>query len=245
MARPDLLVALSFLGKRVAKATEQDQKKLERILSYLKRTRDLKLTLGVDNLHVVKWWADSAFAVHSDLRSHSGLLGTLGRGAIFSKSSTKKLNTISSTEAEVVASSEIFSQALWTASFLKHQGYEAVNTLLHQDNKATILLQENGVLSRRKRTRHINIRFFFIKDRIDKGEVEIAFCGTKDMIADFLTKPLQGKAFREFRNQVMGLPVGSTMGGATAPSDNLQVDEGRHRNRATYADAVRSSCIRQ
>jgi hypothetical protein len=205
MARPDILVALSFLGKRTTKADEDDEKKLERLLSYLSRTKELKLTLGVDSMNVVKWWADSAFAVHPDMKSHSGLLGSLGRGAIFARSVTQKLNTTSSTEAEVVASAEILSQALWTQSFLRNQGYKVKNGLLYQDNQAAMLIQNNGVLSRRRRSRHIDIRFFFIKDRIDRGEMEVAFCGTNDMVADYLTKPLQGEKFRKFRNMILGL----------------------------------------
>ena len=205
MARPDTLVALSFLGKRTTKADEDDQKKLERLLSYLKRTRELVLTLDVDTMNIVKWWADSAFAVHPDMRSHSGLLGSLGRGAIFARSTTQKLNTTSSTEAEIVASAEILSQALWTQSFLRNQGYRVKNGLLYQDNQAAMLIQNNGVLSRRRRSRHIDIRFFFIKDRIDKGEMEVAFCGTNEMVADYLTKPLQGEKFRGFRNEILGL----------------------------------------
>ena len=169
MARPDILVALSFLGKRTSKADVDDEKILERLLSYLKRTKEMRLTLGVENLQLVKWWADSSFAVHEDLRSHTGLLGSLGRVAIFSRSGAQKLNTTSSTEAEVVASSEVLTQALWTSSFLMNQGYAVKNALLLQDNQAAILLQENGVLSRRKKSRHIDIRFFFIKDRISRG----------------------------------------------------------------------------
>ena len=82
-ARPDILVALSFLGKRVTKADDDDDwGKLERLLSYLHDTKGMPLSLGVDKLQVIKWWADSSFAVHHDMRSHSGVLGSLGRGAI-------------------------------------------------------------------------------------------------------------------------------------------------------------------
>jgi hypothetical protein len=204
-ARPDILVPISFLGKRTSKADEDDELKLERLLSYLQHTKEMRLTLGVDNLSVAKWWADSSFAVHQDMKSHSELFSTLGRGAIFARSTTQKLNTTSSTEWEVVASSEALVQALWTASFLKHQGYRVRSSLLHQDNTAAILLANHGVLSRGKRTRHIDIRFFFIKDRIDSGEVEDVFCGTDEMSADYLTKPLQGAKFRIHRARIMGI----------------------------------------
>jgi hypothetical protein len=78
-------------------------------------------------------------------------------------------------------------------------------TVLHQDNKAAILLQENGVLSREKKSRHVDIKYFFIKDRIEKGDIEIEFCGTDDMIADYMTKPLQGQLFCKFREAIMGM----------------------------------------
>ena len=66
MARPDVLVALSFLGKRVAKADVDDEIKLIRLLGYLKATKEKMLTLGIENIAVTKWWADSSFAVHDD-----------------------------------------------------------------------------------------------------------------------------------------------------------------------------------
>ena len=203
-ARPDILVPLSFLGKRTLAADEDDWKKLYRLLSYLKGTKELRLRLTVEGLNVVKWWADSSFAVHENMRSHSGGFGTLGKGAFYANSSTQKLNTTSSTESEVVAASEMVPQALWTKSFLVHQGYSTNNILFNQDNKAAILLQKNGVLSRGKRSRHVDVRFFFIKDRVERGEIDIGYCNTDDMIADFLTKPLQGQKFTRFRDTILG-----------------------------------------
>ena len=205
MARPDILVPISFLGKRSTKADEDDAVKLGRVLSYLRETTEIRLTLGADNIHVIKWWADSLFAIHTDMKRHSGLFGTLERGAILARTTTQKLNPTSSTEAEVVASAEVLTQALWTASFLRHQEYDARTPLLQQDNQAAMLLQKNGVLSRRKRSRHIDIRFFFIKDRIDAGEVEVVYCNTDNMTADYLTKPLQAAKFRIHRARILGL----------------------------------------
>ena len=120
-------------------------------------------------------------------------------------SSGQKLNTISSIEAEIVASSEVLAQILWTTSFLNHQGYEAKSAILHQDNQAAILMQENRVLSRRRKSRHVDIRFFFLKDRVDRGEIDIVYCGTDEMSADYLTKPLQGEKFRRHRRTILGL----------------------------------------
>ena len=74
---------------------------------------------------------------------------------------------------------------------------------LHQDNQSAELLQKYGRMSSSQRTRHINIRFFFIKDRIDKKEISIVHCPTEYMVADYFTKPLQGAKFVEFRDIIM------------------------------------------
>jgi len=68
-----------------------------------------------------------------------------------------------------------------------------------------MLLEENGRGSSGKGTRHINIRYFFIKDRIDAGEVHVVHCPTEWMVADFLTKPFQGAAFIKFRNFILNI----------------------------------------
>ena len=67
-----------------------------------------------------------------------------------------------------------------------------------------MLLETNGIYSSSKRTKHINVRYFFIQDRIQKGEMDVKYCPTDDMIADFFTKPLQGAKFIKFRNMIMG-----------------------------------------
>jgi len=85
---------------------------------------------------------------------------------------------------------------LWTRSFLKEQGYES-ETTIYQDNTSAMLLEKNGKESSSKRTRHINIRYFFIKEYIDKGYLTVEYCSTDDMIGDYSSKPLQGRKFKE------------------------------------------------
>ena len=80
--------------------------------------------------------------------------------------------------------------------------------ILYQDNQSTILLESKGRSSLGKRSRAIDIRFFAIKDSCDNGHIEILYCPTDEMVADFYTKPLQGKKFREFRDLILG--VGKT-----------------------------------
>ena len=80
-------------------------------------------------------------------------------------------------------------QVLWTRYFLEAQGYIIVENILYQDNQSSMKLEHNGKRSSGKRTRHINIRYFFVAGRIAVGELSVEYCPTMDMIADYFTKP--------------------------------------------------------
>ena len=89
--------------------------------------------------------------------------------------------------------------------FLEAQGYSVSENIIYQDNQAAILLEKNGKASSGKRTKHINMRYFFVTDRIAKRDVSVEWCPTGEMTGDFLTKPLQGALFRRFRDLIMGV----------------------------------------
>ena len=92
---------------------------------------------------------------------------TLGKRVIYGMSACQKLNTRSSTKAELVAVDDCMSHVLWTRYFLEAQGYDINDCIIHQDNKSGILLEQNGRASSSKHTRHINIRYYFITDRVN------------------------------------------------------------------------------
>ena len=204
-SRLDIQTAIAFLSTRVSQPDLDDWKKLCRLIGYLKATKELVLTLSADNTNLLKWYVDAAYAVHKDMRSQTGGVFTLGKGAAIASSIKQKLNTKSSTEAELVGVDDMVGNILWTNYFLKAQGYNYDETIIYQDNKSAILLEKNGMASSSKRTKHINIRYFFIKDRVEKKEVKILYCPTDEMIADYFTKPLQGKKFFEFRKTIMNI----------------------------------------
>ena len=128
----------------------------------------------------------------------------MGNGAMLVKSSKQKLNSRSSTEAELIGVDDAITMILWTKLFMEKQGYEIDENIIYQDNKSAILLEKNGRKSAGKRSRAINIRYFFVTDHVEKGNVSIEYCPTDDMIADFMTKPLQGQKFRDFRSDILG-----------------------------------------
>ena len=204
-AHPDIQPTIAVLCTRVKEPTKDDWNKLMRLLEYLNGMRDDVLALAADSLHVIKWYVDIAFAVHPDFKSHTGGTMTFGTGAIQTISRKQKLNTKSSTESELVGADNVSILLLWTKLFMEAQGYGIDKNILFQDNKSTIFLEENGKQSSSKRTRALNICYFFLTDQVEKGNLKIAYCPTGEMIADFQSKPLQGVKFVKFKNDIMGM----------------------------------------
>ena len=203
-SRPDILTPVAFLTKRVTKPQTDDMKKLERTVQYIRGTRDLGLTLTIGDPMTVISYIDASYGVHQDMKSHTGSTITLGKGSIYAKSSTQRLTTKSSTEAELVGLSDSANQVLWTRYFIIAQGYTNRPAIIFQDNKSTIQLITNG-RSNSERTRHIDIRYFFLTDRIKENEINVTYKPTNEMLADMLTKPLQGEQFRALRNLLLNI----------------------------------------
>jgi hypothetical protein len=153
--------------------------------------------LSADNLHYIKWYVDASFAVHPDYKSH------IGATMAYRDGDTQKLNTKSSTKSELVGVDDVSVMILWTKLFLEEQGYDINSNMLYQDNKSAILLETNCKKSSGKRTRALNIRYFFLTDQVERGNVTIVSCPTDDMVGDFHTKPLPGKKFRKFQYAII------------------------------------------
>ena len=125
-----------------------------------------------------------------------------GNGTIFAQSRKQRLVSKSSFEAELISLSDGSSQVLWSREFLAAQGYVTPPAKVYQDNKSTIISAEKG-RSTSDRTRHVNIRYYWVKDRIDNKEMLLEYLPTADMTADILTKPLQGEQFRKLRSKLL------------------------------------------
>jgi hypothetical protein len=174
------------------------------LVEYLRSTRELPLILAADGTGVLSWYVDTLFTVHHDMRGHTGGAMTMGMGFTLDKSTKLKLNTRSSTESEIVVVKDLIPQILCLRLFTKAQGFAVSDNILYQDNKIAMLLEMNGQASSNKRTRHIEIRYYCVADQVAKGNLRVVWCPMDEMIADFLTKPLQAKAFVKFRDLLMG-----------------------------------------
>jgi hypothetical protein len=184
---------------------------LRRVVEFLNGTVEDVMILGADSLDRVDTFVDVSFAVHHDMRSHTGGGVTFGRGVLMSRSVKQKLNTTSSTESEVVGAADYLPNTIWLMKFLECQGYKLKKSVLHQDNESAIRLEKNGKRSSSRRTRHIDIRYFATKDRLKREGIHVVYCPTETMVADYFTKPLQGALFKKLRAVIMGHTLVSTL----------------------------------
>ena len=205
---PGILLAAAFLCTRVKGPDQDDYKKLGWCLSYVQGTKELCLTLEAKDMSVIHWWIDTSFAVHADYKSHTGACLSFGHGCLVNISSKQKINTRSSTEAELVAINDAMALVLWCRLFIMGQGFDVHDNIVYQDNQSTMLLSNNGRHSSGKKTRHIEIRYYFITDHVKRKNIHLKCCPTEAMISDFFTKPLQGSQFRKFRDFILNIDHG-------------------------------------
>jgi hypothetical protein len=123
---------------------KQELSKLIKLLAYLNNTSEDVLVLKVDKSHCIKWYVEDAFAVHHDKKSHAGCCMTLGNGLIYSTSAKQKINTQSSTEAELASIDDIISKILWVKHFMEAQGLNVNANVVLRDNFSSMKLEENG-----------------------------------------------------------------------------------------------------
>ena len=203
--KPECLTVTSFLLTRVHFSTEQDWQKLQRLLNYLAGTQDIPLTLEMDDgpIEIVAN-IDSSHASHGDYRGHTGVFITLGKGAIQAISTKQPINTKSSAESELVAASDGATPAINVLNIITSQGIPVKSLTIEQDNKSTLAMIANGRATG-PTSRHINIRFFWLNDRLSSGEISMRYIPTEEMTADLLTKHMEGSAFYKHRNTLLNL----------------------------------------
>ena len=201
--RPDILLPVSFLTTRVNKATRSDMEKLFRIGRYLSGSHGLgiRMSFAFGSIPELMAFIDAAYGVHTDRKSQSGIVISLGGGPVYVSCAKQKLMTKSSHEAELVSLSDGGSQVIWSRNFVIAQGYDLPAVRIGQDNQAVLQSIQRGVPA--ERSRHVDIRYFWLKDRAESGEVLIEYVPTEDMVADMLTKPLQGEIFRRLRDLLL------------------------------------------
>ena len=188
--RPDLSFAVGVLARGGANPTEVDKKMACRVLGYIKRTRSvgLKYRKGA-NLELMGFADADRGGDLSDRKSISGVVLTLGGSPISWSSRKQKCVAQSSCEAEYIALSEAVKDVIWTRRLCKGIGIPVKgSTRIGQDNQSAIALA--GGQTSETKTRHVDIRYHFVKDETAKGVVRPVYVSTAVMPADLMTKSL-------------------------------------------------------
>jgi len=150
-------------------------------------------------------YTNASHATHLDMRGHTGGCIVMSDGVLHCRPSKQRLNTKSSTESELVGGSDYLPYPVWLLYFYEAQGYRITKKIMYQYNQSTMNFLINGRKSCGKQSRHTNIRFFWIADRLKEHGMNVEYCPTDATLADFYSKSLQGGLFKRMRDVVMGL----------------------------------------
>jgi len=202
-ARPDIQLPVHYLCTRVKEPTVQDVKKLERVLGYLKGTIGRARIINKDgSIGKITSYIDAAFAAHPDGKGQSGGIIMMGSTVLEATTRKQKCASHDSTESELIALVELSIDVLWHHEWFEEQGYKMTTPLIYQDNTSTMTLVLQG--GGKMRTSHMRAKQACVKERVEMKDFEIKYISTKEMVADVMTKPLDGTDFHKFAIVIMG-----------------------------------------
>ncbi len=214
--RPDILLPVQYLCTRVKQPIDGDMRKLERVLRYLKLTSSMKRRVGKEPFNKVEAYIDAAFGGHADGKSQSGCVVTLGGTAVIEICRKQKIVSKDSTEAELVALSnllievEAVQELLDNLSNLMGEDLTKERMTVYQDNTSKISLVTKG--GGKPRNKYMKVRQEMVKERVDKKDVDIIYIKTCRMLADILTKPMSGEKFYKFVRALLNHLISMTSG---------------------------------
>ena len=200
--RPDIAQAVAVVSKFNGCPTEANMTAVKRILRYLKGTIDLTLQYVKGSDHGLVGYSDADWAGNLDDRhSTTGNVFLLSGAATTWLSRKQPTVTLSTSEAEYVAMSSAAQEIIWLRSLLNELGLSTRDpTILFEDNRGAIALSKNPVSH--KRTKHIDIRYHFVRETVEAGTINICYCPTSDMLADMFTKPIPKTRFEMLRTKI-------------------------------------------
>ena len=208
MTRPDCSYAHASLSRFVQYPGQAHMAAALRVLAYLSCTVNQCLVYtrpGSDShKHNRLWgWVDADYAGCKDTRkSHTGYVLMLNGAAISWKSKRQATVSLSSAESEFIAASQCGQEVIYLREILKGFGAaQTDSTRLYEDNQACIAMSENTV--HRERSRHIDVRKYFVRELVEEKVLKLIPCGTKDMTADALTKSLAYPSFKMHRSTML------------------------------------------
>lgn len=200
--RPDIAHAVGIASRYLEKPTVVHEKSAKRILKYLKNTINFGILFHSDGTYQLNAYSDADFAGDIDSRrSTTGYVFIFGGGAISWCSERQKSVSLSTTESEYMAASQCIREMVWINNALQEILNGKLQTInFFMDNQSAIRLIKNPEFH--KRSKHIDVRYHFIREKYIENLFILNYISTDDMIADIFTKALSAQKFKELASKL-------------------------------------------
>nr|ABA98097.1 retrotransposon protein, putative, Ty1-copia subclass [Oryza sativa Japonica Group] len=199
-SRPDIQFAICLCARFQASPRASHRQAIKRIMRYLNHTLEFGIWYSTSSSICLSGYSDADFGgCRIDRKSTSGTCHFLGTSLIAWSSRKQSSVAQLTAESEYVAAASCCSQILWLLSTLKDYGLTFEKAPLFCDNTSAINIAKNPV--QHSRAKHIDIRFHFLRDHVEKGDVQLQFLDTKLQIADIFPKPLDSNRFAFLRGE--------------------------------------------
>lgn len=196
VSRPDIAYAVGIVSRYLDKHSDVHWNAVKRILRYLSNTKDLGIMYSNCETFNLIGYSDSDYAADVDTRrSTSGYIFKLSNGPITWTSNRQTVVSLSTAEAEYIAAGLAVKESIWIRKLLYELGYLRDNpTPIYIDNQSAIKLIKNPEFH--SRTKHIGVKFHFIREKYNDREIDVLYVSTREQIADLLTKSLTKERFK-------------------------------------------------
>ena len=202
--RPDLSTAVSFLSRHVKNPKKIHCQLMQHVFRYA-RDNPYRIQYNYQAPLVLKGYVDAAFATDADCKSTGGYIFTLGSGPIAWATNKQSIVALSSSEAEYIAVTPAGQECIWLSQIFNSLSFPQGCVTIFEDNDAVLKLSKEPKIN--KRTKHISVRFHWIREKISNGIFKLTYLNTKSQLADIMTKVPPGPQFHKLVHQMgMTLP---------------------------------------
>jgi hypothetical protein len=201
VSRPDIMLSVCMCARFQANTKKVHLRAMKRIMRYLVYISKFGLWYPKGSTFDLIRYSDADYdGCKIDRKSTSGTCQFLGRSLVSWASKKQNSLALSTVEAEYIAAGHCCAQLLWMRQTLRDYGYKLSKVPLICDNESAIRMADNPI--EHSRTKHIDIRYHFLRDYQQKGDIEIAYVSTHNQLVDIFTKPLDEKTFSKLRNEL-------------------------------------------
>jgi hypothetical protein len=191
-SRPDIMLSECMCARFQVDPKKVHLRVMKRIMRYLVYTSKFGLWYPKGSTFDLIGYFDADWAgCKIDRKSTSGTCQFLGRSLVSWSSKKQNSVALSTAEAEYIAAGHCYAQLLWMRQTLRDYGYKLSKVPLLCDNESAIHMVDNPI--EHSRTKHIDIRYHFLRDHQQRGDIEIAYISTKEQLVDIFTKPIDEK----------------------------------------------------